>query len=134
MSRTRYKKNLQVSETQEDKPTITVTGNTRLEYVETTQTNKTAQKSSPTNSTITKIVAEVDIGFGNTLYIRGAGKGLSWDKGVALKNQDTNFWVLELPGCKEDFEYKLLINDDTWSTGENFVAHHGTNNIISPNF
>jgi hypothetical protein len=84
----------------------------------------------------TKIIAEADIGFGNTLYIRGAGCGLSWDKGVAMRNRDAKFWVFECDKCKGkgDFEYKFLINDNVWSTGDNFVANFCKKNIAAPAF
>lgn len=112
---------------------ISVCGNTRIEYISNDDEHGCCKGKSPKAAT-TKIVAEVDIGFGNTLYIRGAGCGLNWENGIALKNQDANFWVFEVPSCKEDFEYKLLINDEIWSTGENFVAYRGMNNIVSPKF
>jgi hypothetical protein len=83
-----------------------------------------------------KIVAETDIGFGNTLYIRGAGCGLSWEKGVAMHNKDAKFWVFECNKCKckDDFEYKLLINDEIWCAGDNFVAKCYQKNIAVPKF
>jgi hypothetical protein len=84
----------------------------------------------------TKIIAEVDVGFGNTLYIRGAGCGLSWDKGVAMHNKDAKFWTFECNKCKckGNFEYKFLINDEIWCTGDNLVAKCCKKNIASPKF
>src|SRR5690606_12500637 len=32
----------------------------------------------------TVIVAKIDVGFGNALYLRGDGPGLSWSKGVPM--------------------------------------------------
>ncbi|MDR2435903.1 MAG: hypothetical protein LBD33_01135 [Puniceicoccales bacterium] len=87
-------------------------------------------------SELTKIIAETDVGFGNTLYIRGAGCGLSWDKGVAMRNKDAKFWVFECDKCKckKDFEYKFLINDEIWCAGDNFIAKCCKKNIATPKF
>src|SRR5687767_9810316 len=38
------------------------------------------------------IEAKIDVGFGNTLYLRGEGQGLSWNRGVPLKNIDNSTW------------------------------------------
>ncbi|MDR0715388.1 MAG: hypothetical protein LBF25_01210 [Puniceicoccales bacterium] len=113
---------------------ISVCGNTVVEHVKVSNFCEKDKHSSKVGST--KIIAEVDIGFGNTLYIRGAGCGLSWDKGVAMKNKDAKFWVFECDKCKGkgDFEYKLLINDELWCDGDNFVAKYDQKNIVVPTF
>lgn len=113
---------------------VSVCGNTRIEYMSDDDQDHhcCCEKAHFENST--KIIAEINIGFGNTLYIRGAGYGLNWEKGIALKNQDSNFWSLNIPNCKEDFEYKLLINDDIWCEGHNLIAKHGQKNIVTPKF
>jgi hypothetical protein len=110
---------------------VSVCGNVSLEY-----TGDDDDDAHSSGSKSTKIVAEADIGFGNALYIRGAGCGLSWNKGVPMKNKDTKFWVFECAKCKEkgEFEYKLLINDEIWCTGENFVAKCRESNMIAPVF
>ncbi len=116
------------------KTKVAICGNTKVEYLDTDSDTESECCCSKIENSLTKIIAEVNIGFGNTLYIRGAGCGLNWEKGIALKNHDTNFWALELPQCTEDFEYKLLINDKIWNTGENFVAHRNQQNIVKPKF
>ncbi|MDR2737842.1 MAG: hypothetical protein LBB18_02770 [Puniceicoccales bacterium] len=85
-----------------------------------------------------KIVADIDVGFGNFLYIRGDGCGLSWDKGVMMTPVDDRHWQWKcgcdsVNGC---FEFKVLINDEIWSVGENYVAigFNGLSNEISPEF
>jgi hypothetical protein len=79
-------------------------------------------------------MAEIDVGFGNTLYIRGTGCGLGWDKGIAMQNKDSKFWIFDAKKGKGDFEYKLLINDEIWSTGENFAAKCCKINVVRPTF
>ena len=38
------------------------------------------------------IEAKIDVGFGNTLYLRGEGVGLSWTQGVPLTCVDGKTW------------------------------------------
>jgi hypothetical protein len=83
----------------------------------------------------TEIIADVDIGWGNKLFIRGEGCGLSWEKGVPMQNIENHLWRWECPGkCPENFQYKLLINDHIWALGENLTANRGTKNFIEPSF
>lgn len=81
-----------------------------------------------------KVIAKVDVGWGNTLYLRGDGAGLSWSCGVSLVSQSANEWVWEVPSTTGDFEYKLLINDVHWSEGSNFVAKKGKLSVVTPVF
>lgn len=82
-----------------------------------------------------KVIANVDVGFGNYLYIRGNGCGLSWDRGVEMRAIDGDHWLWEREcNCKEKcFEFKVLVNDEHWSGGENFVAI-GATNEVTPRF
>src|SRR3954469_12434810 len=41
---------------------------------------------------ITKIEAQIDVGFGNALYIRGEGPGLSWESGVLMTCVSDDRW------------------------------------------
>lgn len=80
-------------------------------------------------------VMKCDIGFGNTLFIRGEGiKDLSWDKGLALtfdeKEQGWCFRTTE----KQPVTFKVLINDAQWSEGENFTLSPGKKQTFEPIF
>ncbi len=79
------------------------------------------------------IEAKIDVGFGNALYLRGEGKGLSWDQGVPLAciNGSTWMWSGEAP---EQLKFKLLLNDAVWSKGADIVATPGQRIEISPAF
>lgn len=71
----------------------------------------------------TEIIAEYDVGFGNTMFIRGCCcKNLNWDKGVAMENISGNLWKWTTDCKCKSIEFKLLINDEKWSEGENMVA------------
>jgi hypothetical protein len=87
-----------------------------------------------TKAASTVITALIDIGFGNTLYIRGEGAGLSWDAGVALDCLADDKWSITLPASSKPVTYKLLINDLSWSTGADFVTASGQSVSLTPSF
>jgi len=87
----------------------------------------------PTGSRAT-IVAKVDVGFGNTLYIRGEGPGLSWEKGVLLENVSSDTWKTVLTGIEKPLAFKLLLNDQSWSSGADYVASPGDTVTVTPSF
>lgn len=67
-----------------------------------------------------------DVGFGNTLFVRGNGPGMrdpggnSWKISIPMINDGTpNGWYFEVPEDAPDFEYKVLVNDREWEGGEN---------------
>jgi hypothetical protein len=80
------------------------------------------------------ITAKIDIGFGNVLYIRGDGAGLSWEKGKPLGSTAGDTWTIVLPWVEKSFEFKLLINDLTWSADPNFEAGPGDTVTVTPVF
>ncbi len=79
------------------------------------------------------IEAKIDVGFGNTLFLRGEGAGLSWTQGVPLTCVDSKTWKWTGNGV-EKLKFKLLINDQIWSQGEDLVAAPGQKLEISPAF
>ena len=83
---------------------------------------------------VTRIVAHVDVGWGNLLYIRGEGAGLSWEQGVPmLCNNDTEWhWIAETEAGPISF--KFLINDEKWALGENVTINAGDVHISDPVF
>ena len=82
----------------------------------------------------TSIIARVDVGFGNQLYIRGSGAGLSWDKGLALVNVSSYEWAFASTEAKGDVTFTFLINDEIWAEGENITVAKGGSSISSPVF
>ncbi len=91
------------------------------------KTNKKAQKN-------TQVIVNYDAGFSNELYIRGEGANLNWKKGQKLKNISANQWSWE---CNESFskcEFKILINDKNYETGENHCLKEGDSFNCSPKF
>lgn len=82
----------------------------------------------------TVITALVDVGFGNTLYVRGEGASLSWDSGIPLSSVADNKWEIALPTATGPIVYKFLINDFNWSVGEDFQSNAGSNVTVTPAF
>jgi hypothetical protein len=97
---------------------------------------KTATKKKTTGKPISKttIAARVDVGFGNNLYIRGEGAGLSWDVGILMKNLSPYEWAWENKGATKPIEYKFIINDEIWANGGNLFAKPGETSISAPTF
>lgn len=84
---------------------------------------------------VTRIVAHVDVGWGNMLYIRGEGAGLSWEQGVPMICSDNGtewHWIAET----EDgpISFKFLINDTKWALGENVTINAGDAHLSDPSF
>jgi hypothetical protein len=79
------------------------------------------------------IEAQIDVGFGNNLFVRGQGGGLSWERGIPLENVDPKTWRLTVP-AKDTLQFKLLLNDTVWCKGEDLVASPGKKVQISPSF
>jgi hypothetical protein len=82
----------------------------------------------------TVITALINVGFGNALYLRGEGPGLSWDVGVALNCVADDKWSISLPGNGKPVIYKFLINDRTWSGGPDYITESGAEATVVPTF
>jgi len=84
-------------------------------------------------TTATTIEAKIDVGFGNRLFLRGQGEGLSWDRGIPLECVDSKTWRLIVP-AKDKLQFKLLINDSVWAKGEDVVVTPGKRVELVPAF
>jgi hypothetical protein len=80
------------------------------------------------------LVARVDVGFGNALYVRGDGAGLSWSSGKLLECSAGDTWSLVLPAVEKAFAFKFVRNDTDWSTGEDYMAAPGDTVTVTPVF
>jgi hypothetical protein len=92
------------------------------------------QEAKSRGSAKTTVVTKVDVGFGNSLFIRGSGGGLSWEQGQPLECTSDDEWIWQSSNGKDPIEFKLLINDNTWSQGENFSAAPGQKMVCHPTF
>ena len=82
----------------------------------------------------TFISAQIDIGFGNHLYIRGEGPGLSWDHGLAMDCTGAGLWTTSIKNAAAPVVFKVLVNDLSWSTGPDYIAMPGKSLTVTPTF
>ena len=107
--------------------------------VKKTVAKKAAKKTAAKKTTkkaatpLTTVIAKVDIGWGNNLYIRGEGGGLSWDKGLLMDCVDGD-WTWSTASATKGLAFKFLINDEAWAEGENFTVAAGGTSVSSPSF
>ncbi|MGA2692835.1 MAG: hypothetical protein ABSF76_10760 [Opitutaceae bacterium] len=87
----------------------------------------------PTASRVT-ITAKIDIGFGNSLYVRGDSAGLTWSKGTLLDCVSSDTWRIVLSGVEKPVTFKFLLNDQLWSSGGDYVASPGDTVTVTPAF
>ncbi len=83
---------------------------------------------------VTFISAQTDIGFGNHLYLRGEGPGLSWDHGIAMDCTGAGLWTASVKHAKTPVVFKVLVNDLSWSTGNDFTVEPGQSVTVTPSF
>ncbi len=93
---------------------------------------KAAPQKAPESKTV--ITAKIDIGFGNTLHLRGSGPSLSWDGGMPMNCVADGEWSITLIGATSPVVFKFLVNDLSWSAGEDFVVEPGSTVVIEPTF
>ena len=92
---------------------------------------KPAKKAGPQP---TLIEANIDVGFGNTLYIRGEGPGLNWDRGQTMECTKDDLWSFSIEAAAKPIVFKFLINDETWCTGDDYVVEPGNKITLVPAF
>lgn len=92
------------------------------------------KRAKPTGPQPTVIQANVDVGFGNALYIRGEGPGLNWDRGQTLDCLTDDLWCFTIEAAAKPIIFKFLINDETWCTGDDYVVEPGNKITLVPSF
>ena len=92
---------------------------------------KPAKKAGPQP---TLIEANIDVGFGNTLYIRGEGPGLNWDRGQTMECTKDDLWSFSIEAAAKPIVFKFLINDETWCNGDDYVVEPGNKITLVPTF
>ena len=65
-----------------------------------------------TSDGATRLLVTAYIGIGNRLFIRGAGPGLTWEKGVPLQFVSIGKWRWETNDATTPVQFKLYKNDD----------------------
>ena len=83
---------------------------------------------------LTTVAAKIDVGFGNVLFIRGEGAKLSWERGQPLECVDGRNWIWSSENSQKEVVFKLLLNDQVWSQGENLHLATGGKIEVVPQF
>jgi hypothetical protein len=91
-------------------------------------------KKPATQTTRTTIVANINVGFGNALYIRGEGPGLSWDKGLVMDCASDAQWAVTISDASGPVVFKFLVNDITWCVGTDYSVAPGASITLEPTF
>lgn len=102
----------------------------------TKTTTAKAAKPAPAKPTPleTTFVAQTEIGWGNSLYLRGEGAPeLSWERGILMKWVDGS-WVYSTTDAKAPVCFKFLVNDQIWASGNNQRVEPGSTSISTPHF
>jgi hypothetical protein len=86
-----------------------------------------------TSGALTTIEVKIDVGFGNAVFLRGQGSGLTWDHGVPLACVDGGTWRWSQT-VASPITFKVLLNDQVWSAGNDFVVTPGQKLEVSPSF
>lgn len=94
---------------------------------------KPAGVESNSGNLMTTVDVHLDAGFGNTLFIRGEGAGLSWEQGIPLTNIDSKTWRWTCE-TKAMVSFKILLNDVIWASGEDLVVPPGEKIVVTPEF
>lgn len=79
------------------------------------------------------IEARIDVGFGNAVYLRGEGVGLSWNQGIPLTCVDSSTWKWS-GEANDALKFKLLLNDAVWAEGQDLIAVPGQKLEVRPRF
>ena len=85
-------------------------------------------------TTSTTITANIDVGFGNAVYVRGEGPGLSWDKGLVMDCVADDKWTITISDAVGPIVFKLLLNDLIWCIGNDYTVEPGGSLAIEPTF
>lgn len=83
---------------------------------------------------MTVVEARIDVGLGNSVFIRGQGAGLSWEKGLPLNCIDGSAWIWSTKQNQGKMVFKLLLNDQVWAKGEDVVVEAGGKIEVAPVF
>ena len=82
---------------------------------------------------LTTIEVKRDVGFGNAVFMRGQGAGLTWERGLPLVCVDAQTWRWS-GMAKDPITFKVLINDKIWSAGNDLTIAPGQKIEVAPEF
>jgi len=75
----------------------------------------------------------LDSGFGNSVFLRGSGGGLTWERGILLDCIDGKTWRWS-GMIKDPITVRALLNDCLGSAGSDVLIQPGQKVEIKPSF
>lgn len=91
-------------------------------------------KPAPAAAPETVVAVKVDVGFGNRVFVRGEGAGLSWEKGVPAACAASDLWTISLKDAAQPVRFKVLVNDEVWCAGSDYEVRPGQKVTLTPSF
>ena len=91
-----------------------------------------ARKPAPTGRTT--LEAKIELGLGNSLFIRGEGGSLNWHRSQAMTQIDKSTWIWSTYFATQPLILQLLLNDLIWAKGENLTLEPGMRLQVLPDF
>ena len=86
-----------------------------------------------TGGAVTTIEVKVDVGFGNSVFLRGNGAGLTWERGIRMACVDGTTWRWS-GMIKHPLTFKPVLNDTAWADGEDLKVSPGQKLELKPKF
>lgn len=83
--------------------------------------------------TMTTIDVQADVGFGNAVFLRGDGAGLSWDRGIRMVCVEGKTWRWS-GMIKHPLTFKPVLNDRNWASGHDYRVSPGQHLEVKPAF
>jgi hypothetical protein len=80
------------------------------------------------------IIAHINVGWGNSVYLRGEGGGLKWDIGVPMLCIGEDRWVWSCHADEAPKQFKFLRDDRDWAVGENELMPEAEIAVYNPVF
>ena len=96
-------------------------------------TSPAGTKAAAPSPALTIIDVKLNVGFGNAVFLRGQGAGLTWERGLPLDCVDAQTWRW-CGMAKDPITFKLLINDKVWSAGNDLRIAPGQKIEVAPEF
>ena len=91
-------------------------------------------RSAAEDPTSLTLIANLNVGIGNTPYVRGEGLGLSWTKGVPMSFMEIGKWEWKVEDADEPAVVRVFKNDKNSAYGDDIEISVGEVVEIYPQF
>ena len=88
----------------------------------------------PSVGRVTTLRVHYPLASDKSLSVRGALAPFTWSSGVTMTRRSADLFELRIRDLPSELEWKPLVNDATWSRGQNYRAKPGQTVDIYPHF